>query len=59
MENKIEKEYIEKAEKWFMENLGEERKKWPAYEDVILEIAEDIKSGKELNPTIYIYDLVD
>ena len=59
MKNKIEQEYIEKAEKWFIENLGEERKSYPAYEDVILDIAEDIRDGKELKQMVYIYNLVD
>lgn len=55
--NKIGKEYIEKAEKWFIENLGEHRKKYVGYDEVIIDIAKEIKDGKEPDWTTHYYDL--
>lgn len=57
--SEIGEEYIKRAEKWFNENFSEDAKKQPSYEDVILDIAEDIKKGKELLRHIYMYDLYD
>lgn len=55
----IGEEYIKKAEKWFNENFSEDAKEQAAYESVLLDIAEDIKEGKELLRHIYMYDLYD
>lgn len=53
----MEKEYLEKAEKWFVENLGEKRKDYAPYNDVIMAIAEEIKAGKEPNYNVHYYSL--
>lgn len=55
----IGEEYIIKAEKWFDENFSESAKEQPAYEEVLLDIAEAIKEGKELLRHVYMYDLYD
>ena len=60
MKREIEQEYIDKAEKWFIENIGdlEYGKSHSTYNSVINDIAKEIKEGKEPNWNAHYYDLI-